>query len=85
MDEKLLGKCGFYCGCCNTYLKGGCRGCDAEHEKGDCHSRDCVIEKGIPCCGACGEFPCDTILTQPHTTVLDKDWLRWKRESDVNR
>lgn len=24
MDEKLLGKCGFYCGACPTYLKGGC-------------------------------------------------------------
>ena len=21
MDEKLLGKCGFYCGCCPTYIK----------------------------------------------------------------
>ena len=26
MDEKLFGKCGFYCGACPTYLKGGCRG-----------------------------------------------------------
>ena len=26
MDEKLLGKCGFYCGCCPTYIKGGCFG-----------------------------------------------------------
>ena len=36
MDEKLLGKCGFYCGCCPTYIKGGCKGCVDEHSKGDC-------------------------------------------------
>lgn len=85
MEETLLGKCGFYCGCCPTYFKGGCSGCLKEHEAGDCFTRDCVLKKGIPCCGACEEFPCDTILTQPHCTVLDKDWLRWKKESGVNR
>lgn len=85
MYKKLLGKCGFYCGYCPTYMKGGCKGCIEEHESGDCYSRDCALEKGIVCCGACTEFPCNTIITQPHTTVLDKDWLRWKKESDTNR
>ena len=36
----------------------------------------------IACCGACAQFPCDTIMTKPHTTVLNKDWLRWKKESN---
>ena len=39
MDEKLLGKCGFYCGCCPTYIKGGCKGCVDEHSEGDCYPR----------------------------------------------
>ena len=85
MDEKLLGKCGFYCGCCPTYIKGGCKGCVDEHTEGDCYTRDCVLKQGIACCGACEQFPCDTIMTKPHTTVLDKDWLRWKKESNTNR
>ncbi|MDE5714719.1 MAG: DUF3795 domain-containing protein [Anaeroplasmataceae bacterium] len=85
MDEKLLGKCGFYCGSCPTYLKDGCKGCLGEHEKGDCFTRDCVLDKGVSACGACKDFPCETILTQPHTTVLDKDWLKWKKESNTNR
>lgn len=85
MDKILLGKCGFYCGCCPTYIKGGCKGCTDEHESGDCHTRDCVLKQGIACCGACGQFPCDTIMTQPHATILDKDWLRWKKKSDTNR
>ena len=85
MDNNLLGKCGFYCGCCPTYIKGNCKGCMDEHQTGDCFTRDCVFSKDIDCCGACSEFPCDTIMTQPHTTVLDKDWLRWKKESDTNR
>ena len=36
MDEKLLGKCGFYCGACSTYIKDGCKGCVGEHSEGDC-------------------------------------------------
>jgi len=33
MNEKLLGKCGFYCGACPTYIKGGCRGCEEEEQR----------------------------------------------------
>ena len=32
MDKKLLGKCGFYCGCCPTYIKCNCKGCMDEHQ-----------------------------------------------------
>ena len=85
MDINLLGKCGFYCGACPTFTKDGCKGCMEEHNEGDCYSRDCVLEKGIQFCGECEKFPCDTILTQSHTTVLDKDWLLWKKESNKNR
>ena len=85
MQVNLLGKCGFYCGCCPTYIKGGCKGCVDEHSEGDCYTRDCVLMQGIACCGACEQFPCDTIMTKPHATVLDKDWLRWKKESNTNR
>ena len=60
MDEKLLGKCGFCCGSCPTYIKGGCKGCMEEHTTGDCYTRDCVLKQGISCCGACEQFPCDT-------------------------
>ena len=59
MDDKLLGKCGFYCGACPTYLSENCKGCTEEHEKGDCFSHDCVIEKGLDFCGQCSSFPCD--------------------------
>ena len=85
MDEILLGQCGFYCGCCPTFREGGCRGCLAEHGAGDCFTRDCVLRQELFCCEACKSFPCETILTQPHTTVLDKAWLLWKRGSRTNR
>lgn len=81
MEEKRLGKCGFYCGCCPTYINGNCKGCMDEHKTGDCYTRDCVLKQGIACCGACKQFPCDTIIHKPHTTVLDKDWLRWKKRA----
>ena len=85
MDEKLLGKCGFYCGSCPTYINGGCLGCVDEHKTGDCFTRDYVIKQGITACGMCKNFPCNTIMTQPHCTVIDKDWLQWKKESGTNR
>ena len=84
VDEKLLGKCGFYCGGCPTHISGNCKGCLEEHSDGDCFARDCVLKKDLSCCGQCDEFPCDTILTRPRSTVLDKDWLRWKKTSDNN-
>lgn len=76
---ELLGSCGFYCGACPTFLQGRCKGCRAGQAEGDCFTRDCVQKKGLPFCGACGEFPCGTILTKDRCTVLDKSWLRWKR------
>lgn len=85
IDEKLIGKCGFYCGACPTFIKGNCNGCDAEHSDGDCFTRDCVICKQIEVCGQCTNFPCDTIITKPHSTVLDPKWLQWKKTSDSNR
>lgn len=85
MDEKIVGKCGYYCGCCPTYINGNCSGCTIEHSTGDCFTRDCVIENELPSCGHCQNFPCEMILTQPRTTILDKDWLQWKKQSNTNR
>lgn len=56
-----------------------------EHVEGDCFSRDCAIGKELEFCGHCEKFPCDDILTKSHATVLDKDWLKWKKNSDTNR
>ena len=83
MDEKLLGKCGFYCGVCPTYIKGGCKGCMDEHTEGDCFTRDCVLGKGFVSCTLCSGFPCDTIIEGDRCTVLDKDWLKWKKSERI--
>ena len=85
MNTEILGKCGFYCGACPTYISGNCKGLTDEHKKGDCFSRDCVTEKGLDFCGQCSCFPCDEIINRPHSTVLDKEWLLWKRNSNTNR
>lgn len=80
MNERLLGKCGFYCGSCPTYINGNCVGCIDAHKSGDCYTRDCVLAQSISVCGMCKKFPCDTILEKPRCTVLDRDWLKWKRQ-----
>lgn len=85
INEQLLGKCGFYCGACPTYIKGGCSGCEEEHIiTGNCFTHDCVKEKKLNFCGECEKFPCETIITKSHCTVLDKDWLKWKAKSERN-
>ena len=80
-----LGKCGFACSTCPTFINYNCSGCMKEHLEGDCFTRDCVLSKGLEACGYCKEFPRETILSKPRTTVLDKDWLKWKKESNTNR
>ena len=85
MDKKLLGKCGFYCKACPTFLNGNCHGCIDEHSEGDCFTRDCVLNKNLDFCGECERFPCDDILTKQRSTLLDKEWLLWKKNSDTNR
>ena len=80
-----IGKCGFACFTCPTFQNGNCSGCIKEHETGDCYTRDCVLKKGIEACGMCVDFPCNVIIEQPHTTVLDKEWLKWKSISNTNR
>lgn len=74
-----IGKCGFYCGSCPTYIHVKCRGCADEHRDGDCYTRDCTRLKGLDFCGMCPDYPCDTILTTECCSVLDKDWLHWKK------
>lgn len=85
MNEDIQGKCGFNCEACPTYIIGNCRGCMLEHKTSDCYTRDCVLSKGIRFCGHCSKFPCDEIINKPHSTILDKDWLLWKKNSHTNR
>ena len=47
MDESLLGKCGFYCGQCQSFLTGQCIGCLNENQEGMCYTRDCTMKKGL--------------------------------------
>lgn len=79
IDEKTIGKCGFYCGSCPDYAKGECEGCLEAHKTGDCFTRDCVIGNDIEFCGKCKDFPCSAIIENEKCTVLDKNWLIWKR------
>lgn len=79
-----LGKCGFLCSSCPTFWNGNCKGCMREHVGGDCFTRDCVVKQGLEACGYCKKFPCDTIMTKPKSTVLDREWLQWKRNSEKN-
>lgn len=75
----LMGRCGFYCGCCPDCVKGTCEGCVPAHREGDCFTRDCVEQRGLELCPRCPEFPCEGLFCRVHATVLDRDWLNWKR------
>ncbi len=77
--EQLIGKCGFYCGSCPDYNKGQCLGCMLAHKRGDCYTLDCVTDRDIEYCGQCDNFPCEHIMTNDKCTVLDKEWLQWKK------
>ncbi|NLD26588.1 MAG: DUF3795 domain-containing protein [Acholeplasmataceae bacterium] len=74
MVKDLIGKYGFYCGVCPTYINGNCKGCMLDHSEGDCYTRDCVLKQKIEYCDQCKKFPCKA-------TVLDKTWLELKKRS----
>ena len=78
MDEALLGKCGYYCGQCPSFLHGDCGGCVQGNPDGLCYARDCAMEKGLLSCGHCQDFPCLRIREDPKATLLSPLWLRWK-------
>ncbi len=78
MDESLLGKCGFYCGQCQSFLTGQCIGCLNENQEGMCYTRDCTMKKGLLSCGFCKDFPCEHIQKEPKATLLSPLWLKWK-------
>ena len=87
MDKKtnnLIGKCGFYCGSCPTYVEEKCTGCRTAQNKGDCYTFDCVDNKNIDYCGLCKDFPCNEIMTREKATVLDLRWLQWKKSQRDN-
>lgn len=75
--DRLIAKCGFYCGCCPAYEAGNCTGCRTAHLKGDCFTFDCVEGRKFDFCPQCEEFPCGELLLRDKATVLDKSWLRW--------
>ena len=78
MDKELLGKCGYYCGQCPSFLDKECLGCVQGNASGVCYARDCVIQKELVSCGYCKNFPCTRIQTDPKATLLSPLWLKWK-------
>jgi len=79
IDALLVGACGFYCGSCPSYMSGECLGCRASQKPGDCFTLDCVTQNNLTYCGECDRFPCDELLTRKSATLLDRQWLLWKR------
>lgn len=79
IDVKLIALCGFYCGSCPTYRDDNCQGCRGGST--GCFTFRCVSQKKITFCGQCLDFPCDEIINQKRATILDKDWLEWKKRS----
>jgi hypothetical protein len=58
-DEKLVAKCGLYCGACRRYLKGKCPGCGGNDKASWCKVRSCNLEHGYTTCAECTLKPID--------------------------
>jgi len=68
-----------------------CDGCMSESENavllsaGDCKARPCVIERGLPHCGYCSDYPCDIFPAEPShdefikSIDIEKKWT-WEDE-----
>ena len=62
--------CGIDCDACKYKKEGNCEGCRVVAPKGECvwggrceNLYDCaVVEKKLPHCGKCKEFPCQKLI-----------------------
>jgi hypothetical protein len=66
--RKLAAVCGRYCGACDAYQNGSCRGCGyqlGQTRRGECPVfQCCIVERGLEHCGLCTDFPCQVFLSQ---------------------
>jgi hypothetical protein len=53
IDEKLIAKCGLYCGSCGKYIAGKCPGCCENIKATWCKIRSCCIDLNIYSCADC--------------------------------
>ena len=70
-----------------------CDGCMADREDavlfsgGECRARKCVLDKGLPHCGQCPDYPCDIFPAEPDAEAFYKDMEErgeaWTREDDA--
>ena len=70
-DANLLAPCGLYCGICNDFNAGECKGCGSDctcekcaacwhHEH--CKIYQCVADKGYKTCAECDDLPCTMLI-----------------------
>jgi hypothetical protein len=56
-NPDLVAFCGLYCGACRKYLREKCPGCRENQKASWCSVRSCCLEKNLPSCAGCAEFP----------------------------
>ena len=55
-DIKQIAYCGLYCGSCQSYLKGKCKGCAKNDKASWCKIRTCCIENKYQSCAECKQY-----------------------------
>ncbi|MBN1661354.1 MAG: DUF3795 domain-containing protein [Anaerolineae bacterium] len=72
--RRLAAVCGRYCGTCEEYVDRRCCGCGYSLGRGcegDCELfLCCVVERGLPHCGLCVDFPCQVYLSHARAPVV---------------
>ncbi len=84
MDERCWGNAAYYCGSCPTCIQGICPDCVMAHKPEDCFTRDGVLHQELTACGEC-DLPCETIMTRPCCTVLDKEGLSMEKTDNFGK
>ena len=58
VDQKLVSRCGYYCGACKAYLKEKCQGCGTNQNffARHCKVKKCCGDNSIQTCAECKDF-----------------------------
>lgn len=85
--RKLAAVCGRYCGACDAYQGGICRGCGYElgqTRRGECALfQCCIMVQGLEHCGLCSDLPCQFFASHALPLEVAQRYRALRRRAEI--
>jgi len=85
--RRLAAVCGLYCGTCEGFEAGICRGCAYQlglAAEGECRVfQCCVLERGLEHCGLCADLACRLFLASAEPMEVNRRYRALLRRVEI--